>query len=34
VALYLHPQYVFMEWYLLKHRDNFTLPYPEVSTTL
>jgi len=20
------PQYAFMEWYLFKHRDNFTLP--------
>jgi hypothetical protein len=24
VALYLHPQYVFMAWRLVKHRDNFT----------
>jgi hypothetical protein len=24
VALYLHPQYVFMAWFLVKHRDNFT----------
>jgi hypothetical protein len=22
------PQYVFMAWCLVKHRDNFTLPYP------
>jgi len=21
LALYLHPQYVFMTWYLVKHRD-------------
>jgi len=21
------PQYVFIAWYLVKHRDNFTLPY-------
>jgi hypothetical protein len=25
VELYI--QYVFMEWFLVKHRDNFTLPY-------
>jgi hypothetical protein len=24
VALYIHPHYVFMAWYLVKHRDNFT----------
>jgi hypothetical protein len=24
VELYLHPQYVFMAWWLVKHRDNFT----------
>jgi hypothetical protein len=24
VALYLHPQYVFMEWCYVKDRDNFT----------
>jgi hypothetical protein len=24
VALYLHPQYIFMVWCLVKHRDNFT----------
>jgi len=27
VALYLHPQYVFMAWCLIKHRGNFALPY-------
>jgi hypothetical protein len=26
VELYLYPQYVFMAWCLVKHRDNFTLP--------
>jgi hypothetical protein len=25
MALYLHPQYVFMAWCLVKHRDNFNL---------
>jgi hypothetical protein len=25
VALYLHPQYVFMPWCLVKYRDKFTL---------
>jgi hypothetical protein len=24
VALYLHPQYVFVAWHLVKHRDKFT----------
>jgi len=24
MALYLQPPIVFMEWYLVKHRDNFT----------
>jgi len=23
--LYLHPQYVFMAWCLVKHKDNFNL---------
>jgi len=28
VELYLHsPQYAFMAWCLVKHRDNFTLLY-------
>jgi len=27
VALYLHPQYVFMEWCLVKRRDNFTFNF-------
>jgi hypothetical protein len=27
VVLYLHPQYVFMAWCLVKHRDTFTLLY-------
>jgi len=27
VELYFQSQYVFMEWYLVKHRDNFALPY-------
>jgi len=26
VELYLQPQYVFMAWCLVKHKDNFTLP--------
>jgi hypothetical protein len=26
------PQYVFMEWCLVKHRDNFTLPYITLDT--
>jgi hypothetical protein len=25
------PQYAFMEWCLVKHRDNFTLPLPLTS---
>jgi hypothetical protein len=25
--LYLHPQYVFMAWCIVKHRDNFTFVY-------
>jgi len=24
LALYFHPQYIFMAWCLVKHRDNFT----------
>jgi hypothetical protein len=27
VALYLHPQYVYMAWCLVKHTDNFTFTY-------
>jgi hypothetical protein len=26
-AIPLLPQYVFMAWCLVKHRDNFTLPF-------
>jgi hypothetical protein len=25
------PQYVFMVWYLVKHRDNFTFTFAEQS---
>jgi hypothetical protein len=25
------PQYVFMAWCLVKHRDNFTLPLPYLT---
>jgi hypothetical protein len=25
------PQYVFMAWYLVKHRDNFTFTFAEVK---
>jgi hypothetical protein len=28
------PQYVFMIWCLVKHRDNFTLPYTYAVTSL
>jgi hypothetical protein len=27
------PQQVFMAWYLVKHRDNFTLPVPYPYST-
>jgi hypothetical protein len=35
VKLYLHSQYVFMVWCLVKHRDNFTFypPYPEAVSS-
>jgi hypothetical protein len=34
VELYFQSsQYVFMAWYLVKHMDNFTLPYPYLSIT-
>jgi hypothetical protein len=26
------PQYVFMSWYLVKHKDNFTLHYSRVQS--
>jgi hypothetical protein len=33
VELYLHPQYAFMVWCLVKHRDNFTFYLPLCLTT-
>jgi len=27
------PQYVFMAWYLVKHRDNFTFTLPVLQNT-
>jgi hypothetical protein len=34
VELYLHPQYVFMAWCLVEHRDifTFTLHLPNIAT--
>jgi len=31
VGLYLHSQYAFMAWCLVKHRDNFTLRLPSLQ---
>jgi hypothetical protein len=30
-AIPLLPQYIFMGWYLVKHRNNFILPLPVTS---
>jgi hypothetical protein len=29
VELYLHSQYTFMAWCLVKHRDNFTFTFTD-----
>jgi hypothetical protein len=29
VALYLHPQYIFMAWCLVKQREKFTFTFIE-----